>query len=150
MTISAPSTDYHLYHADLPPTRTREDYHRFFLDPRTLPDTKIVGVLACQRDSYLRSLKSTVVAAREAGEDALLRASGVTAQEANAQPAKEKGAKGAKNDKAKAKGKDDQGGTKPKSGSTDVDLWEVELKDTVLFPEGELLAFHISLHRSPA
>lgn len=137
MTIVAPSTDYHLYDADLPPTRTRKDYHRFFLDPRTLPDTKIVGVLACQRDSYLRSLESTIVAAREAGEDALLRASGVTAQEANAQPAKEKSAKAGKNDKAKDRSKaSKETGMKQKAALDGVELWEVELKDTVLFPEG--------------
>lgn len=137
MTIAAPSTDYHLFHADLPPTRTREDYHRFFLDPRTLPSTKIVGVLACQRDSYLRSLETTVIAARDAGEDVLLRASGVTAQEANAQPATAKAAKGGKNDQAKEKGKVAKVvGAKPIAGSDEVELWEVELKDTVLFPEG--------------
>jgi hypothetical protein len=82
-------------------------------------------------------LETTVIAARDAGEDVLLRASGVTAQEANAQPATAKAAKGGKNDKAKEKGKAAKVvGANQKAGSDSVELWEVELKDTVLFPEG--------------
>lgn len=130
MTIPPPPTDYHLFHADLPAPRTRPDYHRFFLDPRTLPETKIVGVLACQRDSYLRKLSTQVVDAREAGQDALLRAKGVTAQGANTPQGDKKAGKAGK----KGKG---SGAPLSDAKGDDKALWEVELKDTVLFPEGE-------------
>jgi hypothetical protein len=135
MTIPPPSTDYHLFHDDLPAPRTRPDYHRFFLDPRTLPSTKIVGVLACQRDSYLRALNTEVIDARKAGEDALLRASGVTAQDANAPGGDKKAGKAGK----KEKGKEAKASVAAvqKEGP---ELWESELKDTVLFAEGKLSA----------
>ena len=131
MTIPPPPTDYQLFHADLPAPRTRPDYHRFFLDPRTLPSEKIVGTLACQRDSYLRTLSTQVAAARKARQDALLRAKGVAAQDANAPAGAQKTAKAGKKDKVK------ENATKlPETKGDSNDLWEVELMDTVLFPEG--------------
>lgn len=76
-----------------------------------------------------------MVDARKAGEDALLRAKGVTAQDANAPAGDKKAGKAGKKDK----------GEEGKAKVVDVqenaaELWEVELKDTVLFPEGKLLA----------
>jgi len=35
----------------LPRTATPKDYHRVHFDPSALPDKRIVGLLACQRES---------------------------------------------------------------------------------------------------
>jgi hypothetical protein len=159
MTIPTLSQDYHLYHDDLPASVVRKDYHRFYLDPQTLPSPRIVGVLACQRDPYLRSLDTRILRAEPAGEEAVARSRGVTAQTANGQPVKGDG-KG--KDKEKGKGKAGKGnksdgvagkntgvpsGDKKeeknvKTGETE--LWQLELEDTVLFPEGKSQRFHLA------
>jgi hypothetical protein len=108
-------TSYHSFHDDLPPSNVPEGYNRFHhaLKPATFPSTRIVGLLACQRDPYLRELKGVeVVASRKA------------VQEQDKSRSKKKPKGDVKQDQAEAV---DEAGT-----------WEVELKDTVLFPEGEL------------
>jgi len=108
-------TSYHSFHDDLPPSNVPEGYNRFHhaLKPATFPDNRIVGLLACQRDPYLRELKGVeVVAARKA------------VQEQDKTRSKKK---------PKGDVKQDQAGT-----ANDGEIWEVELKDTVLFPEGKL------------
>ncbi|KAJ9115039.1 hypothetical protein QFC22_005367 [Naganishia vaughanmartiniae] len=166
MTISPSPTqqDYHIYHDDLPASVVRKDYHRFYLDPTTLPSPKIVGVLACQRDPYLRSLETRILRAEPVGEEAVARSKGVTAQTTNGQPVVKEDGKGKamENQKGKGKGKTGQGkanqsgtvagnSTVISSGAKnedqnvkpeETDLWQLELEDTVLFPEGKLQRFH--------
>lgn len=106
-------TSYHSFHDDLPPSNVPEGYNRFHhaLKPETFPHTRIVGLLACQRDPYLRELKGVeIVAARKA------------VQEQDKSRSKKKPKGDAKQDKVETK---DEG-----------EVWEVELKDTILFPEG--------------
>lgn len=152
MTIPTVPQDYHLYHNDLPASVVRKDYHRFYLDPHTLPSPRIVGVLACQRDPYLRSLETRILRAEPAGDESIARSRGVTAQMANGEPVNGDG-KG--NEKGKAKGKAGKGGKGDVAGKSnggltggkkeekadkkgEMELWQLELEDTVLFPEGKL------------
>ncbi|KAJ9104507.1 hypothetical protein QFC21_002003 [Naganishia friedmannii] len=151
MTIPAIPQDYHLYHDDLPASVVRKDYHRFYLDPTTLPSPRIVGVLACQRDPYLRSLETRILRAEPAGEEAVARSKGVTAQTANGQfvkgDGKEKGkagkgktGKGSKGDAVTGKDAGASSGDKKElknAESREPELWQLELEDTVLFPEGK-------------
>ena len=37
----------------LPKTETPEDYHQFMFDPKDVAYNRIVGLLACQRESIL-------------------------------------------------------------------------------------------------
>jgi hypothetical protein len=107
-------TSYHSFHDDLPPSNVPEGYNRFHhaLKPETFPDTRIVGLLACQRDPYLRELRGIeIVAARKAVQE----------QDKS---------------RSKKKAKGDVKQDKPASAG-EGEVWEVELKDTVLFPEGE-------------
>ncbi|KZT60499.1 ThrRS/AlaRS common domain-containing protein [Calocera cornea HHB12733] len=85
-----------------------EDYVLPFAFP--LPKHKFVGVLACQRDPLLRELVTTVTRCekRTAPAPATGKGSG-------------KGGKGKKVEEKKEEA---------------VELWEIELEDTVLFPEG--------------
>jgi hypothetical protein len=120
-------TSYHTFHSDLPASNVPEGYYRFHphLKPETFPETKIVGLLACQRDPYLRELKGVeIVQAKKA----------------------EVGKKGKDERKKKSKLKGDE-----KKEDADGDekvvegeVWEVELKDTVLFPEGWSLSSFLS------
>jgi hypothetical protein len=79
---------YHTFHSDLPPSNVPEGYYRFHthLKPETFPETKIVGLLACQRDPYLRELKGVeIVQAKKAevgkkGKDERKKKSKVDAQ----------------------------------------------------------------------
>ncbi|GAA6031373.1 hypothetical protein JCM8097_005629 [Rhodosporidiobolus ruineniae] len=71
-----------------------------------LPRKRYVGMLACQRDPLLRTLETEVVRCDKAV------------------PAAPTGGKAGKKDKAAKKGEEKK------------DEWEVELLDTVLFPEG--------------
>lgn len=153
---------YKLFHSDLPlrsPSETEtqnqnqsqrqrqripEDYHRFFLDPASLPSPKIVGVLACQRDPYLRKLRTKVSAVRTVEDDensssnSKAKANGNGKQKVNGNGnGKGKGGATAKEESKNGK----NGGTKVVNGSTSVpnltkDIWEIEFTDTVLFPEG--------------
>jgi hypothetical protein len=119
-------TSYHTFHSDLPPSNVPEGYYRFHpnLKPETFPETKIVGLLACQRDPYLRELKGVeIVQAKKA----------------------EVGKKG--KDERKKKSKGDATQTGAPIGDEKVvegEVWEVELKDTVLFPEGRSLSSFLS------
>lgn len=45
-------------HPTLPDTDTHKDYARFYFDTTNLPDKRIVGLLACQREFSPRSLVS--------------------------------------------------------------------------------------------
>ena len=106
-------TSYHSFHDDLPPSNVPEGYNRFHpsLRPETFPDTKIVGLLACQRDPYLRQLNGVeIVAARKAVQEK---------------------AKDSRKKKPKGDVKEEKAEQLPEG-----EIWEVELKDTVLFPEG--------------
>ncbi|WVQ82561.1 hypothetical protein IAT38_004690 [Cryptococcus sp. DSM 104549] len=102
----------------LPPTATPKDYERIHFDTANVPNKRIVGLLACQRDPLLRHLRTKVHAAREA---------------AIAAPPAPKGKgnmkKGPKSGTSTPKV--EENGEKEKGK-----LWEVELEDTVIFPEG--------------
>lgn len=87
---------------------TPEDYAKYAFE---LPHERYVGLLKCQLDPNARELETLVVRCEKQKEPAVARSNG-----------KEKG-------KAKAGGK---ASTQP------VEVYEVELLDTVLFPEGEL------------
>ncbi|WWD22741.1 hypothetical protein CI109_107234 [Kwoniella shandongensis] len=110
----------------LPTSATPKDYTRFHFDTSQVPAKRIVGLLACQRDPLLRSLRTTVHSAREA---------------TIAAPPIPKGKVGSKKKSAtststttsgNATPVTNGGGDKTKEGK----LWEVELNDTVIFPEG--------------
>lgn len=73
-----------------------------------------VGTLACQRDSYLRSLETEVVSCVPLTAD----------------KKRESRVKGAKKEEPEAEG-----------------LWEVEFKDSVLFPEGGCPCSRLLRHR---
>ncbi|WWC97509.1 hypothetical protein V866_004392 [Kwoniella sp. B9012] len=96
----------------LPRTETPSDYTRFKFDPANVGDKRIVGLLACQRDPLLRSLKTRIHAVKEASIK-------------TAPPPKGKGNK-KKNDTPQETAKAEDRGK----------LYEVELLDTVIFPEG--------------
>ncbi|WVW81328.1 hypothetical protein I302_103319 [Kwoniella bestiolae CBS 10118] len=97
----------------LPRTATPSDYTRFKFDPANVGDKRIVGLLACQRDPLLRSLKTRVHAVKEASIK-------------TAPPPKGKGNKKKGGDEIPKEGKMEDKGK----------LYEVELLDTVIFPEG--------------
>ncbi|KAK8844706.1 hypothetical protein IAR55_006555 [Kwoniella newhampshirensis] len=103
----------------LPASATPKDYTRFHFDTSQVPPKRIVGLLACQRDPLLRSLRTTVHAVREAQ----IRA-----------PPIPKGKAGIKKKPAApvVVNGDGLGEKKEEKGK----LWEVELVDTVIFPEG--------------
>lgn len=88
---------------------TPEDYAKYTFD---LPRERYVGLLKCQLDPNARELETLVVRCEKQKEPAVARSNG-----------KEKG-------KAKASGK---------ALVPTEDLYEIELLDTVLFPEGKLL-----------
>ncbi|WWC90141.1 uncharacterized protein L201_005074 [Kwoniella dendrophila CBS 6074] len=100
----------------LPRTDTPSDYTRFKFDPANVGDKRIVGLLACQRDPLLRSLKTKVHSVREASIK-------------TAPPPKGKGNK-------------KKGGDSVDSRNAEIPiedkgkLYEIELLDTVIFPEG--------------
>lgn len=73
----------------------------------------VVGALACQKNSYLKTLSTVVLSCKEY------------------QPPKKATKKKKKNNKKNNKGKKE-----PENDSKPETLYEVELKDTVLFPEG--------------
>ncbi|KAK9900852.1 ThrRS/AlaRS common domain-containing protein, partial [Cystobasidium minutum MCA 4210] len=85
---------------------TPEDYAKYTFD---LPHERYVGLLKCQLDPNARELETLVVHCEKQKEPAVARSNG-----------KEKG-------KAKASGK---------ASVPTEDLYEIELLDTVLFPEG--------------
>ncbi|TXT05025.1 hypothetical protein VHUM_03845 [Vanrija humicola] len=102
----------------LPPTATPADYSRIHFDPAAVPAKRIVGLLACQRDPLLRSLNSRVVAARPASDAPL------------AQKGRDRKKKGSEASSAATS-------AAPSGAATPTGkLWEVELEDTVIFPEG--------------
>jgi misacylated tRNA(Ala) deacylase len=74
---------------------------------------RVVGELACQRDSYLRTIDTVVVACRETVNKTKEKVLNTT--------------KGPKNPKSS---KHEQ--------SKSQQLWEIEFADSVLFPEGML------------
>jgi hypothetical protein len=109
-------TSYHTFHTDLPPSNVPEDYNRFHpsLKPSSFPENKIVGLLACQRDPYLRELKGVKITAARIG----------------------KVEKNPRRDGGKKKGKGSGTEDKEDKQKDDGEVWEIELEDTVLFPEG--------------
>lgn len=76
---------------------------------------RVVGELACQRDSYLRTLQSVVVSC-------------------------ERVAAAASDSKRTKKNKADSGKDGSSNGSSAgaEGMWEIEFEDTILFPEGKL------------
>ncbi|WVQ94238.1 hypothetical protein IAU59_001316 [Kwoniella sp. CBS 9459] len=106
----------------LPRTATPTDYTRFKFDTSNVPDKRIVGLLACQRDPLLRSLRTTVHSARKATIKA---------------PPPPKGKDKVKKSKSPSSDAVPNGESFGES-SKEVkgELWEVELLDTVIFPEG--------------
>jgi hypothetical protein len=118
-------TSYHTFHSDLPPSNVPEGYYRFHphLKAETFPETKIVGLLACQRDPDLRELKGVeIVQAKKA----------------------EVGKKGKDERKKKSKGDAQAGAPNGDEKVLEGEVWEVELNDTVLFPEGRSLSSFLS------
>lgn len=80
--------------------------------------TRIVGELACQRDSYLENFETVVVSCVPAAS--------------SEQPIKSKSkSKGASKATVTAKG-----GEGVVIGGMDDKLWEIEFEDSILFPEG--------------
>lgn len=131
-TITPP---YLTHNSDLPPLSPLipSTYSRLYLSPSSIPTPKIVGVLACQRDPYLRRLRSRIVSvglvvSEENGNG--------NAGEKKDNKSKGKGGKkeklkvdsGPQEDDAQLNGKVE---TKPK-----INLYELTFEDTVLFPEG--------------
>jgi alanyl-tRNA synthetase/misacylated tRNA(Ala) deacylase len=125
-------TSYHTFHSDLPPSNVPEGYYRFHphLKPETFPETKIVGLLACQRDPYLRELK------------------GVEIVQAKKAEAGKKG-KDERKKKSKLKGDEKKEDADGDEKVVEGEVWEVELKDTVLFPEGRSLSSFLYLLPRP-
>ncbi|WVR03150.1 hypothetical protein IAU60_000140 [Kwoniella sp. DSM 27419] len=103
----------------LPRTATPTDYTRFKFDTAEVPDKRIVGLLACQRDPLLQSLRTRLHAANKA----VIKA-----------PPPQKGKGGQK--KAQVANGTTNGSTAGNAETTKGDLFEVELLDTVIFPEG--------------
>ncbi|WVO20689.1 uncharacterized protein IAS62_001988 [Cryptococcus decagattii] len=103
-------------HPTLPKTDTHKDYTRFHFDTSNVPDKRIVGLLACQRDPLLRILRTKVHAAREAGLTSAPPPKGKAKQKKGAASSSEQSVALKEENKGK--------------------LWEVELLDTVIFPEG--------------
>lgn len=127
---------------------TPHDYSRLYLDPnlaitRCVP--KIVGVLSCQRDPYLRTLRTRVVAVRKHQASSRPKVAGPGAAEAAAEATSGKGGKKNKKQQQQQQpppnGKDIgtlANGVAQSSSAADAgeELWEVEFEDTVFFPEG--------------
>lgn len=125
---------------------TPHDYSRLYLDPnlaitRCVP--KIVGVLACQRDPYLRTLRTRVVAVRKHEASSRPKVAGPGAAEAAAEAVSGKGGKKNKKQQQQQQpnGKDTgalANGVAQSTSAADAgeELWEVEFEDTVFFPEG--------------
>lgn len=83
----------------------------------------IVGALACQRDSYLKTLTTTVISCKQhvvsAGSESVNKAK-----------------KGKKSKKVKRSVEGKSGGEKSLPDENTKKLYEVEFQDTILFPEG--------------
>ncbi|CAK9787326.1 ThrRS/AlaRS common domain-containing protein [Cutaneotrichosporon oleaginosum] len=101
----------------LPETPTPRDYERIHFNPAELPRKRIVGLLACQRDPLLQALTTRVVSVAPAA----------------APPLAQKG-RAKKKDKGSAASS--ATGTGANTPAEQGKLWEVELEDTVIFPEG--------------
>ncbi|ODN89685.1 cytoplasmic protein [Cryptococcus wingfieldii CBS 7118] len=96
----------------LPETATHKDYTRIHFDTANVPAKRIVGLLACQRDPLLHKMRTKVYAAREASVTAPPPPKGKAKQKKGAAPV--------------------NGDARPEEKGK---LWEVELLDTVIFPE---------------
>ncbi|WWC67259.1 uncharacterized protein I206_101167 [Kwoniella pini CBS 10737] len=97
----------------LPRTDTPSDYTRFKFNPTNVGDKRIVGLLACQRDPLLRSLTTKIHSIKEASIKSPPPPKG-----------KNKQKKGIPNENVKVEEIDKR------------KLYEIELLDTVIFPEG--------------
>lgn len=87
----------------------------------------VVGLLACQLDSYLKTLSTKVVACREISPTSTTSTTTNTNGDDNSKPKNGK----KKNDSKKST-------PVPESSSTPLlAKYEVELEDTILFPEGD-------------
>ena len=75
---------------------------------------RVVGELACQRDSYIRTIDTVVVACRE-------KVTKTKEMVPNSSKATKNPAKSSKHEQSKSQ-----------------QLWEIEFADSVLFPEGML------------
>ena len=71
---------------------------------------RVVGELACQRNSYLRTLETVIISCKEAQKE----------NQSNTQKTNKK----------------TKGESKRSSNNTETKLWEIEFADSVLFPEG--------------
>ncbi len=100
----------------------------------------IVGALACQRDSYLKTFTSTVISCRQ--HVVPVSSNSVGKKKRGKKLKKCSGGKNANNDKnCKQSGKNDADQDEAREGKsplneTPKNLYEVELQDTILFPEG--------------
>ncbi|SDA01281.1 BZ3500_MvSof-1268-A1-R1_Chr10-1g02557 [Microbotryum saponariae] len=88
----------------------------------TLPEVKYVGMLACQRDPLLASLETEVIRCEKVVKGSVVTSNG-------------KQTKKGKGEEKKVETVDKDFGGK-ESDSEVVEEWELELQDTVLFPEG--------------
>lgn len=84
---------------------------------------KVVGELACQRNSYLCDLQTTVISCVE-----------VVASKTEIKRAK----------KNKERDQKSQAATPTATVAEDGKLWEIECEDSVLFPEGMLVYSNLS------
>ncbi|GMK58704.1 hypothetical protein CspeluHIS016_0601460 [Cutaneotrichosporon spelunceum] len=103
----------------LPKTLTPADYERIHFNPAELPRKRIVGLLACQRDPLLQELTTRVVSVAVSA----------------APPLAQKG-RAKKKDKSSSSAASSINGTGANTPAEQGKLWEVELEDTVIFPEG--------------
>lgn len=126
-------------------TTTPKDYHRIHFDTSTLPSKRIVGLLACQRklcmkseedfltpipgDPLLRRLRSKVVSSKIASIAAPPPAKGKEKEK------KKKAITDTITTGASTSAPNVNGGNQT-PGKPLGKLWEVELEDTVIFPEG--------------
>lgn len=134
----------------LPQTETPSDYLRLQFDPANVPSKRIVGLLACQRmfnsrlHSSIERLIENSVLISEIGDPLLRR---LTTKITSAKPAPILAVPMQKGKGIKKKDKNGStNGTPGGSGTTTPaveatteiigKLWEVELEDTVCFPEG--------------
>ncbi|SGY19553.1 BQ5605_C014g07681 [Microbotryum silenes-dioicae] len=97
---------------------TPRDYARLKF---TLPEVKYVGMLACQRDPLLATLETEVIRCEKVVKGSLATSNGKQAKKGKGEEKK-----------VEAMGKDLDG----KQSGEAVQEWELELQDTVLFPEG--------------
>ncbi len=122
MTISN-TPAYQLHTTGLPKPSVPSDYNRYFFDPTpALTQPRIVGLLACQRDPYLRNLTSEITASRKFVAPQLAKIKG--------------------KDKKSGKNAVDGEGNNQNQITIPGELWEVEFVDTVLFPEGTKRLHH--------